>query len=197
MVPYIFGISIGCGICFLALTVVVYWKVIDWNIILEGPTWDFNRSWASNLSVAGSVFSYAALFGATGMGTNIAPRMIFMVIAGLATGLALATPLIFSASKRILSALGRASSSSFAFLLASSMTCIAIAAQIALGGSIIWELHLEQPSLSLSTAVGLEIAAGVVLLMTIWYAILSASDVLKAAHLEATIASGTTQWTLL
>jgi hypothetical protein len=197
MFECILCISLGCGVTFFLLTPIVYRKAINWKIDLEGPAWDFTRSWASNLTVAGSVLGYASLFSATGVNTKIAPRMIFMVLAALAAGLALAPPLVFSAFKRILSALGCSFPSCIAFLLASSMTCTAISAQIALGGSLVWELHCEQAILPSSVALGLEIAGSVFLIMTIWYAILSAGDVLKTPPIKPAVAGGGVQWTLL
>jgi hypothetical protein len=194
--------SILLGLAVVAITAKIYRSDINWAINLTGPAWDFNRSWASNLTVAGSILSYASLLSAVGVNTKLYPRTAFALLSALAGGTALVAPLVFLALRRILLAMRWRLTSSIAFLAGAAVTFAALSMQIGMGVCMITEL-LAEGVLNLMNAVIIDAAAAIVLAATLWYAVLSARDVLiKAPATEAHIDGQTAQpfatgWALL
>jgi hypothetical protein len=155
-------------------------KNLDWGKVLAGPTWDFTRSWASNLTVAGIILNYAALLSSMPPTTNlqILIRPAYLSIGILAGALSIVAPLAFGIVSRILRQCGFSFADSGAFLVAAGITVSGLTLQLLIGACLLWELHVAKVLPSVTTyaliASVMVLAGGVIA-----YAVLTAEDTLQ------------------
>ena len=153
---------------------------IDWSKELAGPTWDFSKSWASNITAAGTVLGYAALlscFSPTAQ-LHFLPRAGYLTVGTIAGGLPILAPLVFTVLSRILQARHNESAASIAFLLAAAVTIWGLTLQLLLGACLLWELHTVNilPAVTAFLFIALLfVLSGAV----VAYAALTAADTLK------------------
>ena len=61
MIGALLLVSSLAGLLVPAVVLAYFREQIDWSKELAGPTWDFGKSWASNITAAGPVLGHAAL----------------------------------------------------------------------------------------------------------------------------------------
>lgn len=153
---------------------------IDWSKELAGPSWDFAKSWASNITAAGTVLGYAALlscFSPTAQ-LHFFPRAGYLSVGAIAGGLPILAPLSFTVLSRILQARHNESAASISFLLAAAVTIWGLTLQLLLGACLLWELHTAN-ILPVVTAVLFIVLLLVLSGAVVAYAALTATDTLK------------------
>jgi hypothetical protein len=153
---------------------------VDWTRNLAAPNWDFTRSWASNLTAAGTILTYSSLLACFAP-TAVLPfgtRQGYLILVTIAGALAVLAPLAFNVLSRILQAFGKIFASSLAFLLSAGITVCGLSLQLLIGACMVWELRISGP-LPVWLALALIVLVLSLLTSIVWYAILTASDVLK------------------
>jgi len=155
---------------------------IDWAKTLGAPNWDFTRSWASNMTAAGTILTYSslvAIFDPKAV-LSIMPKQGYLVLVAIAGAFAVLAPLAFNVLSRILQAIRRVQrfASSIAFLLSAGITVCGLSLQLLIGTCMVWELKVAK-LVPLSLARALIALLLTLLLGVMWYAILTATDVLK------------------
>jgi hypothetical protein len=196
------------GLLVPALATTLFFKSIDWTKQLDGPTWDFTKSWASNMTAAGTILSYSVLLSciAPNAALYFFSRPSYLSIGAIALGLSVLAPLAFNVMSRILETWVPDSASPIAFLLSAGITVWGLTLQLFIGGCLVWELYKLN---TLPQWAALALLAFVLLLsiLVVWYAILTAADTLREetppvvgarAHLQAELqAPQPTTWHLL
>lgn len=206
MIGALILISLLAGVLVPAVVLAYFREQIDWNKQLATPTWDFAKSWASNITVAGTVLSYAALlscFSPTAQ-LHFFPRAGYLSVGTLAGALPIAAPLVFTVLSRLLRACRSHSAASTSFLLAAAVTVWGLTLQLLLGACLLWELHtvniLPAVTAFLFIVLLLALSGSVVA-----YAGLTAADTLKkempiaenAERMQAQVPVPPTDWALL
>jgi len=158
----------------------LFGRNIDWSKQLAGPTWDFTRSWASNMTAAGTILGYSLLLScvAPTAALHFFPRQGYLSIGTIAAGLSVLAPLAFNVMSRILQACHRRSASSSAFLMSAGITIWGLTLQLFIGACLVWELYVAK-TLPLWVAAAMVVSVLVLCMLVVWYAILTASDTLK------------------
>jgi hypothetical protein len=193
------------GLAVPALVISQFSSDIDWSKKLGGPTWDFSRSWASNLTAAGTILSYTVLLSWMAP-TATFPKQDYLTVGAIAAGLSVLAPLAFNVMSRIFQACDVPSASSSAFLISAGITIWGLTLQLFLGARLVWELH-SKGTLNLPLAVALVAFLLLLSVLVALYAILTAKDTLaKVAPAPAdkaqlpglqSQASTPTTWSLL
>lgn len=171
---------------------------IDWAKTLQAPSWDFTRSWASNMTAAGTILTYSslvAIFDPKAV-LSIMPKQGYLVLVAIAGAFAVLAPLAFNVLSRILQAIRivQRFASSIAFLLSAGITICGLSLQLLIGTCMVWELKVAK-LVPLSLAWVLIALLLTLLLGIMLYAILTATDILKrqpaadAQRSEVTITS--------
>jgi hypothetical protein len=180
MIGALLLVSSLAGLLVPAVVLAYFREQIDWSKQLAGPTWDFGKSWASNITAAGTVLGYAALlacFSPTAQ-LHFLPRAGYLTVGTIAGGLPILAPLVFTVLSRILQARHNQAATSISFLLATAVTIWGLTLQLLLGACLLWELHtvniLPGVIAFLFVALLLVLAGAVVA-----YAALTAADTLK------------------
>jgi hypothetical protein len=157
----------------------LFFRNIDWSKQLGGPTWDFTRSWASNMTAAGTILSYSVLLScvAPTASLHFLPRPGYLTIGTIAAGLSVLAPLAFNVMSRILQACRLGSASATAFLISAGITIWGLTLQLFIGACLVWELYVTK-TLQLSLAIALVTFVLVLSMLVVWYAILTAKDAL-------------------
>jgi hypothetical protein len=170
------------GMLVPTMVVMFFYGKIDWTKTLAAPNWDFTRSWASNMTVAGTVLTYTSLVAILDPKAvlSVMPRPGYLVLVSIAGAFAVLAPLAFNVLSRILQAIGRVQcfASSIAFLLSAGITVCGLSLQLLIGTCMVWELKAAK-LLPLLLAAALIALLLTLLLGIVWYAILTATDVLK------------------
>jgi hypothetical protein len=160
--------------------VVVFCKNIDWSKELGAPTWDFTRSWASNITAAGTILSYAALLSCFSPTANLRffPRPAYLSVGTIAGGLSILAPLAFNVLSRILRACHSGSATSSSFLIGAGITIWGLTMQLFLAACLLRELRAAGilPPVATLLFIFLLLAFSGSLVA---YAVLTAADTLK------------------
>lgn len=207
MLSYLLLVSWVAGLLVPAMVTMLFFRSIDWDKQLDGPTWDFTRSWASNMTAAGTILSYSVLLScvAPNAALYFSSRPGYLSIGAIAVGLSVLAPLAFNVISRILGTWVSDSASPIAFLLSASITVWGLTLQLFIGGCLVWELY-KLNTLPQWVAVALVALVLVLSILFVWYAILTAADTLKKTppvmgaepHLQAELpAPRPTTWHLL
>lgn len=196
------------GLLVPIMVVMIFSKKIDWTKTLAAPNWDFKSSWASNMTAAGTILTYSslvAIFDPKAV-LSIMPRQGYLVLSVTAGAFAVLAPLAFNVLSRILQVTKRLQpfASSMAFLFSAGITVCGLSLQLLIGTCMVWELNVAKLA-PLSLAWALITLLLTLLLGIVWYAILTAADVLNmppaadAQRSELTMTSRPepTAWSLL
>jgi hypothetical protein len=143
MIGALLLLSSLAGLLVPAVVLAYFREQIDWSKELAGPTWDFSKSWASNITAAGTVLGYAALlscFSPTAQ-LHFLPRAGYLTVGTISGGLPILAPLVFTVLSRILQARHNEYAASISFLLAATVTIWGLTLQLLLGACLLWELH--------------------------------------------------------
>ncbi len=174
---------------------IVSFSRIDWTKPLKAPNWDFTRSWASNMTAAGTILTYSTLVAIFDPKTtlSIMPKQGYLVLVAIAGALAVLAPLAFNVLSRILQAIRKVQSraSSIAFLVSTGITVCGLSLQLLIGICMIWELKVAK-LVPLSLACVLIALLLTLLFGILTYAILTATDVLKNQPTAAQLQPETT-----
>jgi hypothetical protein len=180
MIGALILISLLAGALVPAVVLAHFWQQIDWNKELASPTWDFAKSWASNITTAGTVLGYAALlscFSPTAQ-FHFFPRAGYLSVGTIAGGLPILAPLAFTVLSRILRARDSNFADSTSFLLSAALTIWGLTLQLLLGACLLWELH----TVNILPAVTALLFIALFLLLSVSvvaYAVLTAAETLK------------------
>lgn len=162
----------------LSLTVGLISSVVlikDLNQSMGLPSWDFSRSWASNISAVGGLVTLSALaFIPTTLETQQIPRQAYAILLFVFPLLAALAPLVYNFSRRVntdssttpptITSQGKA----YMFIVASVFTMWAAVGQLAVQVSIIEELRIAK-MLESPFAILIEIIFGFVALGLLQY----------------------------
>jgi hypothetical protein len=179
MLSYLLLAGWGSGLMVPIMVMLVFGRKLDWDKQLEGPTWDFTRSWASNMTAAGTILGYSVLLSCVAPTATLhfLPRQGYLAIGTIAGGLSVLAPLAFNVLSRILVAFRKRSASSTAFLVSAGITMWGLALQLLIGACLVWELYIAK-TLPLWTAIGLVAFVLLLCFSVVWYAVLTAADTL-------------------
>jgi hypothetical protein len=159
---------------------VLFSRSVDWKKQLAGPTWDFSRSWASNMTAVGTVLTYGTILScfAPTASLHFFSRQAYLGIGAVAGSMSVLAPLTFLCLSRILAACRFKAAVSIAFLVGAGVTIWGLTLQLLIGACTLWEMKIGNflPVLVSTTFVVLIIAFAI---SVITYAILSAADTLK------------------
>ncbi|MGA7216669.1 MAG: hypothetical protein WBX38_00045 [Candidatus Sulfotelmatobacter sp.] len=182
MFSYLLVLSWIAGLSVPAMVTVLFFDRIEWSKQLGGPTWDFTRSWASNITAAGTILSYSVLLSwvAPDAALHFLPRQGYLTIGTIAGGLSVLAPFAFHVTSRILLACRRSSAAASAFLMSAGITIWALTLQLFLGACLLWELYLAR-TFALAIAIALVSLVLSLSVLVVWYAILTAADTLRRA----------------
>jgi hypothetical protein len=157
----------------LSLTVGLISSVVlkkDLNQSMGIPSWDFSRSWASNISVVGGLVTLSALaFLPTTVETHPIPRSAYAILLFVFPLLAALAPLVYNFSRRITTDSSTtpptivAQGKAYMFVVASVFTMWAAVGQLVVQSSMIEELRSAKV-LPTSFAVLMELVFGFVAL---------------------------------
>ena len=189
MISYLLMVSAIAGLLVPALVRGCFSKGIDWTKQLSSPSWDFTRSWASNMTAAGTILSYGVLLScvAPNVGLHVLQkRETYLSIAAIAGGLSVLAPLAFNVMSRILQAGKVSAACAIAFLLGAAITICGLILQLFIGACLVWELYTAN-TLPEWVAVALVLLVLTFSCLLVWYAALTAADTLKR---ESTAAPG-------
>jgi hypothetical protein len=162
----------------LSLSVALISSVVlkkDLNQTMGIPSWDFSRSWASNISVVGGLVTLSALaFLPNTLETQQIPRSAYAILLFVFPLLAALAPLVYNFSRRVsrdssttpptIVAQGKA----YMFIVASVFTMWAAIGQLTVQASMIEELRIARV-LPTHFAVLIEIVFGFVALGLLQY----------------------------
>jgi hypothetical protein len=144
-------------------------------------TWDFTKSWASNITAAGTILGYATLLSCFTSTTNFrfSTRSVYISVGMIAGGLSLLAPLAFNVSSRISKEFRKANkkASPDLFLICAGITIWGVTLQLFLGACLLRELHAANILPRLVT----KFFAGLLILVSqavVAYGALTATDVL-------------------
>jgi hypothetical protein len=173
------------------LVTALFFNSIDWEKQLTGPTWDFTRSWASNMTAAGTILSSTVVLSWIAPNANLRflPRQGYLVIASISGGLAVLAPLTFNVMSRIFQACRQHAAFSIAFLISAGITIWGLTLQLSIGACLAWELYAAK-MLPRSVAVGLVTFVVTLSILVVWYAVLTAKDTLNKEARSANEAVG-------
>lgn len=165
--PFLLSLTVGL------ITSVVLKK--DLNQSMGLPSWDFSRSWASNISVVGGLVTLSALaLIPNTVKTQQIPRSAYPILFFVFPLLAALAPLVYNFSRRVtrdsstkpptILSQGKA----YMFIVASVLTMWAAVGQLAIQGLIIEELRIAEV-LPTSFAILIDIVFGFVVLGLLLY----------------------------
>jgi hypothetical protein len=127
------------------ITAVILREVLNESMGL--PTWDFSRSWASNISVVGGLVTFSTIsFLPTTVETKILTRSAYAVLLFAFPLLAALAPLIYNFSRRVQKDTATppavvAQGKTYMFIVASVFTLWAAVGQLAIQTSLIEEIR--------------------------------------------------------
>ena len=158
---------------------------IDWTKQLGGPSWDFTRSWASNVTAAGTILSYSVLLSCFPPTASLGlfSRQGYLSLGTISLGLCVLAPLAFNVVSRVLKACRRSYAGPAGFLVSSGITVGGVSLQFLLGACLVWELHVMK-ILPAEVAITLIVFVSGFFLLLLWYSILTSADVLAKAQVE-------------
>jgi len=167
------------GLMVPVMVMLVCRSQVDWSKQLTGPTWDFTRSWASNMTAAGTILGYGVLLSCVSPTATLhfLPRQGYLTIGTIAGGLSVLAPLAFNVLSRILVSLKSQCASSSAFLVSAGITVWGLALQLFIGACLVWELYVAK-TLPFWIASGLVAFVLLLCFSVVWYAVLTAVDTL-------------------
>jgi|GEM_PF-5488743 len=158
---------------FLSLTIGLITSVVLKKDLMKSmgvPSWDFSRSWASNISVVGGLVTLSALtFIPTTVETKQIPQSAYPILFFIFPLLAALAPLVYNFSRRVTTDSSTkpptivAQGKAYMFIVASVFTMWAALGQLAVQASIIEELRIAKV-LPTAFAILIEIVFGFVVL---------------------------------
>jgi hypothetical protein len=207
MLTYFVLIGGLAGVLVPVMVKICFSKSVDWPKILLPPTWNFTSSWASNLTAAGTILTYSSLVACFAPTQNLpfGTRQGYLILVTIAGAFAVLAPLAYNVLSRILLSLDKPFAYSLSFLLSAGITVWGLTLQLLIGAGMVLELR-DSNLLPWWLAGALVILVISLIGSVVWYAILTASDVLKraapaAAPLEAGMEAPPAQqpkaWSLL
>jgi hypothetical protein len=115
---------------------------IKWVKELPSPAWDFTKSWASNITVAGTVLNFATLLSCFSPPANLYffPKSAYLSLGTIAGGLCILAPLAFNMLSKILNAYAWAPGASF--LVCAGITTWGVTLQLLLEACLLQELKI-------------------------------------------------------
>lgn len=180
MLTWMILLSSIAGLLVPAIVTTCFHDAVDWHKLLGGPTWDFTRSWASNVTAAGTILSYSALLACFSPTATLVflSRQTYLALGAIAVWFSVLAPLTFNIISRIFRAFGLPSSSACAFLISAGITVCGLTLQLLMGGCLALELSSAK-TLPPTMTITLGICLVILSILLVWYAILTAVDTLQ------------------
>jgi hypothetical protein len=182
------------GLIVLAMVVACY--PIDWGKKPTSLTWDFTKSWASNITAAGTILNYAVLLSCftPTASFHYFPKSAYLSIGAIAGGLSLLAPLAYNALSKILQVPKWEVNDSISFLVGAGITVWGSTLQLLGGACLLDELRIADILPSVTKWILKYPLVGCAFLIVV-YAIVTTAAVLKTADLHTV--RPPEAWTLL